>query len=122
MIAGLGGVILVSEDGGKSWLYRKTDRTQAIFSVDSLPGRAVAVGEKGVVRESTDGGNTWSRPSEDDFPTVFTYMRDVDFASSGKLGFIVGQTGQIMRSTDAGIAWEQVLPRPTPTKKAPESS
>ncbi len=110
MIAGLGGVVLASDDGGKSWAYRKTDRTQAIFSVDSLPGRAVAVGEKGIMRTSTDEGRNWAKPGADDFPIVFTYMRDVDFARSGKLGFIVGQTGQILRSTDAGIAWEQVLP------------
>ncbi len=112
MIAGLGGVVMASNDGGKTWSYRKTDRTQAIFSVDSLPGRAVAVGEKGIVRTSTDEGVSWAEPGEDDFPVVFTYMRDVDFATSGKVGFIVGQTGQILRSTNAGIAWKQVLPPP----------
>ncbi len=112
MIAGLGGVILASDDGGKSWEYRKTDRTQAIFSVDSLPGRAVAVGEKGLVRTSTDEGRSWAEPGESDFPVVFTYMRDLGFARSGKVGFIVGQTGQILRSTNAGIGWEQVLPPP----------
>jgi photosystem II stability/assembly factor-like uncharacterized protein len=121
MIAGLGGVILVSRDGGKSWLYRKTDRTQAIFSVDSLPGRAVAVGEKGLVRASVDDGETWSQPSEDDFPSVFTYMRDIDFAGDGKVGFIVGQTGRIMRSTNAGIGWEQVLP-PQKEEEEPATS
>lgn len=122
MIAGLGGVILVSEDGGKTWLYRKTDRTQAMFSVDSLPGRAVAVGEKGLVRMSTDGGQTWKEPNPDTFPTVFTYMRDIDFAGSGKVGFIVGQTGQILRTTDAGIDWQQVLPPPEADEEDAQSS
>lgn len=112
MIAGLGGVVLSSQDGGKTWSYRKTDRTQAIFSVDSLPGRAVAVGEKGIVRTSTDEGDTWEALSSENFPTVHTYMRDVDFARSGKVGFIVGQTGQILRSSNAGIGWERVLPPP----------
>jgi photosystem II stability/assembly factor-like uncharacterized protein len=26
------------------------------------------------------------------------------------VGFIVGQTGQILKSSDAGFKWEQVLP------------
>jgi photosystem II stability/assembly factor-like uncharacterized protein len=47
------------------------------------------------------------------FPEVFTFMRDVAFDPSGKRGFIVGQTGQILRSEDAGYQWDQVLPPKT---------
>ncbi|MCG8589161.1 MAG: YCF48-related protein [Proteobacteria bacterium] len=109
LIAGLGGVILQSADGGRSWLYRDTDRKQALFSVAASGGRAVAVGEKGLARFSEDGGQTWSPGGDDRFPDIFTFMRDVSFAPGGRVGFIVGQTGMILRSQDAGMRWEPVL-------------
>lgn len=110
LIAGLGGVILRSQDGGKSWSYRKIDRKQALFSVGSVEGRALAVGEKGLVRVSTDDGDTWNETPDGTFPTIYTYLRDIEFESTGQVGFIVGQTGQILKSADAGYKWEQVLP------------
>ena len=110
LISGLGGVTLSSQDGGKTWAYSKVDQKMAVFSVASVAGRAVAVGEKGLVRMSIDNGTTWELPAEDTFPQLFTFMRDVDFDPTGQIGFIVGQTGQILRSTDAGYKWERVLP------------
>jgi photosystem II stability/assembly factor-like uncharacterized protein len=118
LIAGLGGVILRSEDGGKTWRYRRIDRKQALFSVQPVKGRAVAVGEKGLVRTSIDQGNTWTPPADSTFPEIYTFMRDVNFDPSGRIGFIVGQSGRILRSTDAGYDWKQVLP---PASEAPPS-
>jgi len=112
LIAGLGGVVLSSNDGGKTWDYQTMDRKQALFSVGATGQRAVAIGEKGLVRFSSDAGQSWSEPETDAFPNVFTYMRDVSFDPSGRVGFIVGQTGQILRSTDAGHRWDHVLIRP----------
>jgi photosystem II stability/assembly factor-like uncharacterized protein len=112
LISGLGGVILRSEDGGKSWLYVETSRRQALFAVDTSADRAVAVGEKGLVQFSTDGGRTWAPPSDGEFPPIFTFMRDLGFASGRKTGFIVGQDGMVLRSKDAGETWTQVLPPP----------
>jgi photosystem II stability/assembly factor-like uncharacterized protein len=110
MIAGLGGVILLTTDGGRTWEYRKMDIKQAVFAATAVDGLAIAIGEKGFVRISTDDGNVWHRPGDGVFPSVFTYMRDINFAPNGRLGFIVGQTGQILRTTDSGFQWTQVLP------------
>jgi hypothetical protein len=113
LIAGLGGVVLRTDDGGQNWAYRKIDRKQALFSVGSVAGgRAVTVGEKGLVRVSTDNGDSWEMPADGNFPEMFTFMRDVAFASSGRVGFIVGQQGKILRTTDSGITWHWVLPPP----------
>ena len=109
LISGLGGVVLRSADGGRTFEYVTLDRQQALFAVASIPGHAIAVGEKGLIRASLDDGATWSELPEDAFPSVFTFMRDVDFAPDGRLGLIVGQTGRIYRSRDAGIAWERVF-------------
>ena len=110
VISGLGGVILRSQDGGRSWRYEQMDRKQALFSVAAVDGRAIAVGEKGLVRISTDNGTTWAPPTGDDFPAVFTFMRDLGFEHKERVGFIVGQQGMVLRSRDGGRKWTRVLP------------
>jgi len=108
-IAGLGGVVLVSKDGGRNWAYRDTGLKQAIFSLFPLRDRVIAVGEKGFVRVSTDGGDTWAVP-QTGFPNIFTFMRDIWFAPDGQSGFIVGERGKVLHSSDAGRSWQGVLP------------
>ena len=110
-IAGLGGVVLVSSDGGRNWQYRDTGRKQAIFSLFPVGDRVIAVGEKGFIRVSSDHGASWSVP-EKGFPTIFTFMRDIWFAPDGKSGFIVGERGNVLASDDAGVNWKTVLPPP----------
>jgi photosystem II stability/assembly factor-like uncharacterized protein len=110
-IAGLGGVVLVSRDGGRNWAYRETGLKQAIFSLYPVDGRVIAVGEKGFVRVSKDGGDTWSVP-QSGFPNVFTFMRDIWFAPDGKSGYIVGERGKVLHTVNAGDSWDRVLPPP----------
>jgi photosystem II stability/assembly factor-like uncharacterized protein len=112
LIAGLGGVILRSEDGGRSWHYQPIDRKQALFSVAAVNSHAVAVGEKGLIRVSDDGGIRWGPPAEESFPTIFTFMRDIGFDPQRLTGLIVGQQGKIIRSKDGGKTWTKVLPPP----------
>jgi photosystem II stability/assembly factor-like uncharacterized protein len=110
LIAGLGGVVLQSQDGGHTWKYRVMDRKQALFSVSTFGDRAIAIGEKGFVRFSNDGGVTWAPPSDAEFPRIFTFMRDLDFEREQRLGLIVGQEGMVLRSRDRGATWSRVLP------------
>jgi photosystem II stability/assembly factor-like uncharacterized protein len=110
LISGLGGVVLRSRDGGRTWTYEDTGWKQAFFSVATNEKRSVAIGEKGLVRYSTDGGSTWSKPDEQQFPTLFTFMRDIGFDGTNRAGYIVGQEGTVLRSTDGGKHWTQVLP------------
>jgi photosystem II stability/assembly factor-like uncharacterized protein len=110
-IAGLGGVVLVSHDGGLNWVYRDTGLKQAIFSLFPVEDSVIAVGEKGFVRVSSDRGDTWKIPQKG-FPTIFTFMRDIWFAPGGKSGFIVGERGNVLHTDDAGANWSIVLPPP----------
>jgi photosystem II stability/assembly factor-like uncharacterized protein len=110
-IAGLGGVVLVTHDGGANWEYRDTGRKQAIFSIFPVQDRVIAVGEKGFVRVSADQGASWAVP-EKGFPTIFTFMRDIWFSPDGKSGYIVGERGNVLHTDDAGVNWKTVLPPP----------
>ena len=109
LISGLGGMILKSVDGGRTWRYEDVGRKQALFSVHPFPKRAIVVGEKGLIRVSSDGGVTWKPPASG-FPTIFTFMRDISFSANDRVGFIVGQRGMVLRSEDGGDSWKQVLP------------
>jgi photosystem II stability/assembly factor-like uncharacterized protein len=109
-ISGLGGVVLRSSDGGKGWRYVTIDRKKALFSVAAGGSRVVTLGEKGLVRLSSDVGKSWLAPEPEDFPTVFTFMRDVDFERGRKVGYIVGQQGMILRSENGGKSWRKILP------------
>jgi photosystem II stability/assembly factor-like uncharacterized protein len=108
LVAGLGGVILNSTDGGRTWRYSETGSRQAFFAIGYRGDRAVAVGEKGLRRMSLDEGWNWNK-FEDGFPDVFTYMRDMVFAERDR-GWIVGQGGTVLRSSDGGATWIRVLP------------
>jgi photosystem II stability/assembly factor-like uncharacterized protein len=108
LIAGQGGAVLRSLDGGRHWSYAPTDLRRSFFSIARAADRFVAVGEKGLVRFSTDGGLTWAAPGE--LPAVFSFLRDLDFDAAGKVGYIVGRGGMILRSDDAGRRWRPVLP------------
>lgn len=116
LISGLGGIVLKSEDGGRTWRYEGIGRKQALFSVQPLATRAIAVGEKGLMRVSEDGGVTWHE--QRNFPTIFTFMRDIAFDPDGRVGYIVGQRGTVMRSADSGQSWERVLPPEGPSSVA----
>jgi photosystem II stability/assembly factor-like uncharacterized protein len=110
LIAGLGGVVLRSLDGGRHWNYAATDLRRSFFSIARAADRFIAVGEKGLVRFSTDGGSTWTAPAAGDLPAVFSFLRDLDFDAAGKVGYMVGRGGMILRSDDEGRRWRSVLP------------
>lgn len=111
MISGLGGVMLRSTDGGRTWVYEQTGRKQALFAIDRSATKLITVGEKGLIRYSSDDGETWVAPKKG-FPDIFTFMRDLDFAPDRQTGFIVGQRGMVLRTEDAGDTWHQVFPPP----------
>ena len=114
-IAGLGGVVLRSSDGGRTWTYEDIGRKAAIFSVQPISAdRAIIVGERGLFRSTADGGKTWKEPTADIFDDIFTFMRDVAFV--GQTGYIVGQRGMVLRTDDGGSTWTKVLPIEKPAE------
>ncbi len=110
LIAGLGGVVLRSQDGGRRWSYAAKEPRRSFFSIARAADRFVAVGEKGLLRFSSDGGRTWTAPADGEIPEVFSFLRDLDFDAAGEVGYTVGRGGMVLRSDDAGRRWRSVLP------------
>ena len=109
LIAGLGGVILQSGDGGRTWEYRESGSRQALFSIAAGGQAMFAVGERGLHRQSTDSGLTWSRGAQnfqEDFE-IFGFMRDIVFGNP-QTGWVVGNNGTILKSTDGGLSWASI--------------
>jgi photosystem II stability/assembly factor-like uncharacterized protein len=128
LITGLGGVALVSEDGGRNWEYLQTGSKQAMFAGAFGDKHLIAVGEKGLRRISTDDGKTWNRLKDVDgkdadgvgrFPKdKHGYFRDVTCATP-EICWMVGQGGNVLRSTDGGQDWYEMLPHAEQPDKAP---
>lgn len=111
LVAGLGGVILQTADGGVTWDYRKSDAEQGLYAIDQGGKMAWAVGEKGLHRRSSDGGLTWERLDRSEaFQEQFKFygfMRDLVFPTPER-GWIVGHHGFMARSSDGGLTWEKL--------------
>jgi photosystem II stability/assembly factor-like uncharacterized protein len=111
VVAGLGGVVLRSTDGGRTWRYAESNSEQALFAAGFGANAVVAVGERGLQRVSMDGGLNFEKPAADAMPRIFTFMRDLKFGTP-EHGWIVGAAGMVLRSSDGGLRWTQVLPHP----------
>jgi photosystem II stability/assembly factor-like uncharacterized protein len=112
------GVVLLSDDGGKSFRQAKavpTDSTLTSVSfVDDRQGWAV--GHWGVVLHSADGGETWALQRSDvnsDRPLFAVQFFDP------KRGVAVGLWSLVLVTDDGGASWQTVtMPVPEGAKKA----
>lgn len=84
---------------GRSW--------ENYFGVATLPkGRAVVVGDKGLVMVTDNQGQTWTRQqlkSGLDYFDLFS----VAFTADGSSGWAVGDKGIIFHSSDQGATWSE---------------
>ena len=119
LITGLGGVALVSDDGGRNWDYLPTGSKQAMFC-----GRVRR--ERPPDRRRREGpapGQHRRRPDLEAppprarrtaigrFPAdKHGYFRDVTCATP-QVCWMVGQGGNVLRSNDGGENWYEMLPK-----------
>jgi photosystem II stability/assembly factor-like uncharacterized protein len=107
-VAGYGGVMLHSGDGGESWQQQRTFAGASLGCVSFLDERSGwAVGWSGTILRTTDGGNTWRATPVPDISETLTsiYFKDE------RNGWITGMLGALLRTGDGGKTWQlQPLP------------
>jgi photosystem II stability/assembly factor-like uncharacterized protein len=67
-------------------------------------GRAIVVGDKGLVMATDDQGKTWSRQQLKSGDTPFD-LYSIAFTPDGSRGWIAGDGGSMYRSDDQGKTW-----------------
>jgi len=101
-IAGNGGVILSTDDMGKSWKINKFGK----FSFNDIhmitPQKGVIASNNGIILSTNDGGNTWEAKEVDEISTNFSSI-----AFNKNTGIITGSKGKILISTDHGTTWQK---------------
>lgn len=132
------GLIVLSDDSGKSWRQAKVPVSVTLTAVAfPTPRLGWAVGHYGAVLHSRDGGETWEKrldgvkaarivadgvPPNDSSPRVARLVEEgpdkpfLDlFFPTPETGFIVGAYGLMLRTTDGGASWTSLtldLPNP----------
>ena len=99
----VGGFILKTTDGGKSWrnVFTPTEKVEitSVYFVNALLG--FCVGDN-MIFKTTDGGQTWS---EQKINNLGGKMMQIKFTSSVN-GYIVCLFGKILVTGDGGATWQ----------------
>ena len=119
-VAGNGGTILHTPDGGLSWEHQNSSTTSTLFDMfflDRSRGWTIVeqslVAGKGLILRTTDGGNTWETQAN----PADTFLEAIYFADENH-GWIAGchytvsgwpptfrAYGYVLRSTNGGDSW-----------------
>ena len=107
-VVGESGVILFSNNGGNTWVFRLSPvakRLNGVFFTDLLNG--LIVGDGGVILRTSNGGSAWVQISSG----TSIDLNHVFFTDANN-GFVAGDGGLLMNTTDGGLTWSTVT---TPT-------
>jgi len=111
-VAGGGGTVLRTTDGGATWKAQASKTTQTLHGVtftDTQNGWAV--GNRGTIVHTANGGATWAAQVSGTTQTLY----GVAFANAAT-GWAVGGRGTVLGTTDGGATWTaQTLSRDTLT-------
>lgn len=102
-IVGDRGLILVTEDGAKSWRQVEAPTRENLTAVFFRGERGWVAGWSGVILHSADGGRTWQLQKTG----VSHGLEGIYFVDDSR-GWAVGWVGTILRTTDGGQTWKQV--------------
>lgn len=106
-IVGEFGVILISEDGGRTFQSRDSMVETTLFGVFmGEQGKAWALGLEAEMLSSVDGGLTWKKEKVPTPPGFSLALYDLEVR--GNLGWAVGNSGYMLTSADGGVSWNLV--------------
>lgn len=118
VVVGEHGLVLLSDDDGKSFRQARTVPVSATLSAVTFTDaqHGWAVGQWGVILATTDGGETWQKQRMD--ITVDQPLFSVLF-TSGKDGIAVGLWSLMLATHDGGKTWAKVtVPKPPGASRA----
>ncbi|MDW7710301.1 MAG: YCF48-related protein [Deferrisomatales bacterium] len=99
------GHILLSRDGGRSWLQADVPVQALLTGIHLLDDQSGwAVGHDGVLLHTADGGRTWELrrwAPEEEKPLLDVWFQDQE------RGFAVGAYGLLLMTTDGGATWSE---------------
>lgn len=101
-VAGDGGTLLSTEDGGRSWRQTLVDTTENLTSIQFVGDWGWVCGWTGIILHSKDGGRTWKRQ-----PTGILQGLKSIFFIDREHGWAAGWAGTILRTTNGGETWQQ---------------
>lgn len=102
-IAGDGGTLLATTDGGESWRKVETPAGENFTSIHFVGELGWIAGWSGAILHSPDGGKTWQRQDSG----IQQGLESIYFVDP-QHGWAVGWVGAILRTTDGGRTWERV--------------
>lgn len=101
---GEAGLMMRTEDGGKTWKTDAAPTDLAMIDIASNGTRSIAVGQMGLILVN-DGSGKWRKVDSG----TERRLLQVDINRDG-LAFIVGAFGTLLKSTDGGESWTSVAP------------
>jgi photosystem II stability/assembly factor-like uncharacterized protein len=113
VVAGIGGIVFKTEDGGETWQSIGYPALPGKFDIHDVrftsrqTGWVVGVdndlGHYRNLYRTTDGGQSWQLVVPFQSSTIY---EAVDFV--GNSGWVVGPPNYLLRTTDGGNSWQQV--------------
>lgn len=112
------GIIVLSDDRGRSWRQADTVPTQALLTGVCFfdAQRGIAVGHDEVILVTADGGVSWQRTHY--APEAQQPLLDV-WCGSGGRAIAIGAYSAYFSSADGGATWNAVAFNPAPAPHAP---
>jgi photosystem II stability/assembly factor-like uncharacterized protein len=98
------GVILVTRDGGRTWLAQRSPVRKLLYDLAAIDDkRAWIVGAGGVALRTVDGGQNWNEQ-----PSGATQTLRSVFFLDARRGWAVGSGGTILATTNGGNRWREM--------------
>jgi photosystem II stability/assembly factor-like uncharacterized protein len=105
-VAGTGGLLHKTTDGGETWTEQTSGTTNVLWDVDFINAdTGFAVGAAGVILYTTNGGANWALSN---YGTTTLYKIHFIDDNLGYLGSASATTGRLMRTTNGGAVWNDI--------------
>lgn len=101
MIAGYGGKLLETTDGGGSFTRLATGTDLALYKIAVKGSKMWISGQEGLILHSPDGGKTWEKQKSG----TNDYLFSVFFLDESR-GFAVGDRSALLETADGGKNWK----------------